>query len=172
MTKLKQINGPDDGGGLVLGSGSTGPGWTGLVEDDFHKLASILPMHRGINAAWWASPEFFWRVMNPIQLKQGGATKAEFQGEQRLQFLGRRVELVQSMPKTEGNSQVPVTFGDLRLSSTVGRRQRLTIEQSTDVKFIERRVTVLGSQRHAINNHSLGDSANPGPMVGFITPAA
>jgi len=172
MKRLKDINGTDDGGGLVLGSGSNGAGWSGLVEDDFHKLASKPPMFRGMSPAWYTSPEFFWRVMNPIQLGQGGTTRAEFAGEQSLQFLGRPVRMVQTMPKTEGNSQIPVLYGDLRLSSTLGRRQDLTVEESRDARFEQRQVAVLGTQRVAINNHSLGDATTPGPMVGLITPAA
>jgi HK97 family phage major capsid protein len=170
--RLKDINGTDDGGGLVLGSGSNGAGWSGLVEDDFHKLASKLPMYRGISPAWYTSPEFFWRIMNPIQLSAGGVTRAEFAGEQSLQFLGRPVRFVQVMPKTEGNSQIPCLYGDLRLSSTLGRRQDLTVEESRDARFEQRQVAVLGTERVAINNHSLGDANNPGPMVGLITPAA
>jgi len=82
------------------------------------------------------------------------------------------VEITPSMPRVEGNSQVAMLYGDLRLSSTHGVRKQLTIEQDNSVKFIERQVAVLGTQRHAIENHTMGDAITAGPMVGLITAAA
>ena len=96
-------------------------------------------------------------------------SRSDFAGRQSLQFLGYPVELTPKMPKVEGNSQVCALFGDLRLSSTHGRRRDLYIEEDRSVKFIERQVAVLGTQRHAVNNHSLGDATNAGPVVGLIT---
>jgi len=171
--RLKSINGVDDGGGLVLASGAPASGWGGFSEPDFSKAIGQLPNYRGIAPRWYCSNAFFWTVMNPITLAKGGVTAAEFRGEQKLMFLGHEVRITNAMPKVTGNSQIPCLFGDLKLSSTHGQRQQLTIEQSTDVKFIERQVAVLGTQRHAIANHTLGDATNAGPMVGLITqPAA
>lgn len=63
-------------------------------------------------------------------------------------------------------------LGDVRLSTTHGVRDEMMIEESRDVKFIERQVAVLGTQRHDINNHSLGSATAAGAVVGVITPAA
>lgn len=171
-TRLATINGVDDGGGLVLGSGNTGDKWTGLVKDDFLKVMGQVQHINGAMNKWFVSNPFFWQVMAPIQTDGGGNTVMNLAEGPQLQFMGAQVEIAQVMPKTGGDSQVCALFGDLKLSSTHGRRQELTIDQSRDVKFIERQVAVLGTQRHAINNHSLGDAANAGPVVGLITPAA
>lgn len=165
-TGLKSINGTDDGGGLVLAAGNL---WSEITEDNFLKLISLLPQYQGIQPAFYVSNPFFWQVMAPIQMAKGGITRSDFAGGPTLQFLGYPVRISQVFPKTEANSQIPVIFGDLRLSSTHGSRQELTVEQSMDVKFIERQVAVLGTQRHAIANHSLGDAENAGPVVGLIT---
>jgi HK97 family phage major capsid protein len=171
-TRLVAINGVDDGGGLVLGSGAGGAGWTSLDEDDFNKTAGQLPAFAGIMPKWYTSNKFFWTVMNPINNAKGGVTKGEFQGKQTLMFLGSPVEITQVMPSVAGNSQVCALYGDLRLSSTHGYVEELSIEENRSVKFLERQVAVLGTQRHAVNNHSLGSATEAGAVVGLITPAA
>lgn len=171
-TRLVAINGVDDGGGLVLGTGANGAGWGSLVLDDFLKVKGRAPRYAQRNGKWYVSSQFYWTVMAKIILSQGGTTSAEIEGRRSLMFLGDQVEITQSMPGTQGNSQVCAAYGDLRLSSTHGVRKELTIEQSNDVRFIERQVAVLGTQRHAVANHSLGTATEAGPIVGLITPAA
>ena len=163
------INGVDDGGGLVLASGNL---WSEIVEADINKLIGQCPNYQGIQPKLYCSNPFFWQVLNKINNAKGGVSKMEFQGVQKLACMGYPVEIVNVMRKTDGNSTVPLLFGDLRLSSTHGRRQQITVEQSNDVKFLERQVAVLGTQRHAVTNHSLGDATNAGPIVGLITAAS
>jgi len=165
--KLKRLNGVDDGGGLVLGSGNL---WSELVRDDFQKVIGTLPGYAHANAKWYVSMPFWATVMLDILLDGGGVTAAEIEGRRRPMFLGYPVEITHfGMPTTEGNSQVCALFGDLRRSSTHGVREQMTIEESRDVKFIERQIAVLGTQRHDINNHSLGDADTAGAVVGLIT---
>jgi len=171
-TRLVDINGVDDGGGLVLGTGAGGAGWGSLVLDDFLKVKGRAPRYAQRNGKWYVNSTFYWTVMAKIILGQGGTTSAEIEGRRTLQFLGDPVEITQSMPGTAGNSQVCAVYGDMRLSSTHGRRKELMLKESRDVKFLQDQTAVLGIQRHAIANHSLGDATTAGPMVGLITPAA
>jgi len=165
--KLKRLNGVDDGGGLVLGSGNL---WSELVRDDFQKVIGTLPGYAHANAKWYVSMPMWATVFLDILLDGGGVTAAEIEGRRRPMFLGYPVEICHfGMPKTEGNSQVCALFGDLRQSSTHGAREQMTIEESRDVKFIERQIAVLGTQRRDINNHSLGDADTAGAVVGLIT---
>lgn len=168
-TRLKTINGVDDGGGLVLGTGNA---WSELTEDDFLKVMGRTPRYAARNGKWYCSNTFFWTVMAKITLSKGGVTATEFAGRRALNFLGYPVEITQSMPAAAANSQVCALFGDLRLSSTLGRRKDLTIARSTDAKFTKRQIAVLATQRHAIANHSLGKSDAAGPIVGLITAAS
>lgn len=105
-------------------------------------------------------------------LGAGGTTAAEIAAGADLRFLGAPVKITPVMPKTPGDSQVPALFGDLEMAATYGDRQSLTIEGSTEYKFAERQVTVLGTQRIAINIDELSDAENAGPLVGLITPPA
>jgi len=166
-TRLSSINGVDDGGGLVLGSGNA---WDELTVDDFLKMKGQARYVR--EGKWYMSSEFFWTCIAGLIMDAGGRTMMETSRGPVLAFLGSPVEITPSMPRTEANSQIACLYGDLRLSSTHGVRKELTIEQDTSVKFIERQVAVLGTQRHALSNHTLGDDTTAGPMVGLITAAS
>jgi len=170
--RLTTINGVDDGGGLVLGTGSSGAKWGSLVIDDFLQMVGNTPRYAQRNGKWYCHSAFFWTVMADIQHDGGGNTVDHTAQGPRLQFLGFPVEITQTLPGAGADSHVPCLFGDLRRSSTYGRRKELMIEESRDAKFIERQVAVLGTQRLDINNHSLGDATNAGPVVGLVTPAA
>lgn len=84
-TRLKAINGVDDGGGLVLGSGNA---WSELTEDDFLKVMGRTPRYANRNGKWYCSNTFFWTVMAKITLSKGGVTATEFAGRRSLNFLG------------------------------------------------------------------------------------
>ncbi len=164
--KLVDINGVDDGGGLVLGSGNA---WAELTLADHEKVAGALPEYAAGEAAWYCSRAYFWTVMAKLALAAGGVTAEEIQGRRTLTFLGYPVKITQVMPKTEANSQVPALLGDLSQAATVGDRRILTIDQSGEYKFAERQVTVLGTRRVAVSVHDLGDATTAGPVVGLIT---
>jgi len=169
IPKLKDINGVDDGGGLVLGTGNA---WSELTLTDLEKLAGTIPNYADENAKWYCHRKFFFTVIAKLVLDAGGVTATEMEGRRQLQFLGYPVELSQVMPKTEANSQVPVVFGDMRQAVTLGRRREMTVDTSRDYKFAERQLTFLGTRRIAINCHSLGSATEAGPMAGLITAAS
>jgi len=165
-TRLMAINGVDAGGGLVLGDGNA---WSELTIDNFLAMKGQARFVR--EGKFFCSSEFFWTCIAGLIMDAGGRTMMETSRGPVLAFLGSPVEITPSMPRSEGNSQIACLYGDMRLSSTHGVRRELTIEQDTSVKFIERQVAVLGTQRHAISNHTLGDATTAGPMVGLITAA-
>jgi HK97 family phage major capsid protein len=164
-------------GGLVAGTGVAGAGWNSLAIGDFEDMQSRLPDYPGIEPKWYCTRRFYHKIMTKIANAAGGATAAEINGMGRRErmFLGDPVEFVSVMPKTSGDSQIPVLYGDMRQCATWGDRRSSTVEESRDYKFAERQVTVLGSMRVAISIediHHPGDESEPGPMVGLITPAA
>lgn len=166
--QLININGVDDGGGLVLGAGNA---YSELTLANHTKVQGVLPQYAANNAKWYASRAYFFNVMATLMLSAGGVTAGEIEGRRRLLWGGDPVEISQALPRAEANSQVCTLYGDLRRAATVGRRRTMTIESSRDYKFAERQITYLGTQRKAINCHSLGDADNAGPLVGLITAA-
>ncbi len=167
--RLKQVNGVDDGGGLVLGSGNL---YSELTLDDHEKVMGILPTYAAVNAKWYCSRLYFFTVMARLMLAAGGVTAGEIEGRRRLLFGGDPVEISQKMPRAQANSQICVLYGDLRQAATVGRRRGVMIESSRDYKFAERQITYLATARKAINVHDVGDANNAGPIVGLITAAS
>lgn len=173
VTLLKNINGTDDGGGLVLAGGIAGDGWAGVGEDEVLKLIGTPRFQRPNSTIAVCSKEFYWQRIAKIIIAAGGRTMMETERGPSLNIFGVPVQLSHVMPRASGNSQVPLIMGDIYQSSTMGDRQRYTLDTSRDVYFESKEVGVLGSARYAINNHSLGDEETPGPVAGLITkPAA
>ena len=164
IPKLKDINGVDDGGGLVLASGNA---WSEITEADVLKLIGQVRFTR--NLRFYCSNEFFWQVLAKLVLAKGGTTMGEATGGPSLQAFGVPVTLTHSLPRTEGNSQIPLLCGELRQAATVGTRRAISVDTSREFEFAKRQLTVLGHRRMAINAHSLGDATDAGPMVGLIT---
>ena len=163
-TRLQAINGVDDGGGVVLGSGNS---WSEITLENFLEMKGRARFAR--KGKFYGSQEFYWTVAARLILASGGVTAADIEGVRQLSLLGSAYEVVHSMPRVEGNSQICCLYGDLSRSSTHGVRQEMMIEESRHAKFIARQVTVMASQRHDIANHSLGDDTTAGPMVGLMT---
>lgn len=172
VTLLKSINGVDDGGGLVLADGAAGAGWGGITKDNILEMVGRARYTRPGKTIFSGSNEFFWQVLAPIITAAGGVTKMEMEEGFTLNVFGVPYKVSHVMPRSAGNSQVPLICGDIGQSSTMGDRQKFTIETSNDVYFASKEFAVLSSMRVAINNHSLGDDTTPGPVVGLITPPA
>ncbi len=172
-TLLKSINGVDDGGGIVLGTaGNAGDGWNTIGKDDILRAIGAVRHARPGQIHAVCSNEFFWQRLAKIITDAGGVTKMEMEEGFRLSLLGVPVEISHVMPRVSGSSQIPLLIGDIYQSSTLGRRQALMIEQSREALFTQREIAVLGTGRWSINNHSLGDAATPGPVIGVMTKAA
>jgi len=165
-TRLSVLNGVDDGGGLVLGSGNA---YSELTLPDHENVMAILPQYAADMARWYCSRTYFFKVMVRVMLAAGGVTAAEIGGRRQLVFGGDPVEISQVMPTTEANSQIACLYGDVSQAATVGDRRQLTIKQSDQYKFAEDQITTLATRRVAVNVHDVGDATTAGPVVGLIT---
>ena len=169
IPKLLDINGVDEGGGLILGSGDT---FAELTIGDHEKMCGELPAYAGSEPRWFCHRKYFWTVMARLELAAGGTTAEEIAGRRQRTFLGEPVEFVQCMPKTDAVSQIACLYGDLRQAACIGNRRSLEIETSREWKFGERQVAVLGRGRFAITVDDVGTATEAGPMIGLITAAA
>lgn len=164
--RLGDVNGVDDGGGLVLGDGNA---YSELTLANHDNVMGILPEYAANNAKWYCSRLYFFTVMVRLMHAAGGVTAGEIEGRRTLMYGGDPVRITQKMPSTAANSQICALYGDLRRAATVGRRRSITIESSRDYKFAERQITYLGTQRKAVNVHEVGTATVAGPIVGLIT---
>lgn len=132
VTRLSTINGVDDGGGLTLASGNL---WSEIVLSDLTKLMSRLPTYARRNAGWYVSPAFADSVLLRLAMAAGGATGADIaNGAAQRSFLGYPVRPIETMPTTEGNSQICALFGDLSLAATFGDRRQVASRVSTPAR--------------------------------------
>jgi HK97 family phage major capsid protein len=173
-TRLTSVNGVDDGGGLVSGSGNA---WSELALIDFERVVGRLPEYAAVrnNCKWYCSRTFYWTVMRRLILAAGGVTAAEMMANGAITpFLGFPVEIAQVMPQTEADSQVACLFGDMQLAATLGERRQMTLafSEHADGAFENDELLIRGTERLDINVHDVGTSTSAGPIVGLITAAS
>ncbi len=176
---VSSLRGLNDTIGNIAGiKVGTGNAWSELTKADHLAVIGMLPDWAAMEAEWYCSRQYFFNVMVNIMLSAGGVTAAEIQGKQRLIFNGDPVNLVPVFPRVEANSQVAALYGDLAQTADLGRYKGLAIRRSTEYKFAEGLVTVLGTIRQDVQVHSVGNaSANEperevGAMAALYTAAA
>lgn len=151
--------------GVQIASGNN---WSEITLGDFQALTGKLPPYaEGPNVAWYCSKQFFETVMVRLMLAAGGATAQEILAGLRRQFMGVPVRITQVMPTAEANSQVPVIYGDLRLTADFGDRRATSVAMSEHANFETNEMTVRGIERFDINVHGIGVSSDGDPMVGL-----
>lgn len=142
-----------------------------LDLDDFNNVAAKLPNYAGIMPAWFCHKRVWAESMQRLQMVAGGVTPADIAAGGRPSFLGYPVVFVNVMDSTPGVSEIAAILGDLRWSSKVGDRRGMTVERGLDGNdFSKGLISVLGTKRVAINNHTITDprnTSNPGPVIGL-----
>jgi len=156
--------------GLKTASGNA---WSEITREDMLGVVALLPQfaRKSGNVKWYCSHEFWANVMERIALAAGGVTHAEIAGELKEVFFGKPVEILETMPHTEANSQVPVFYGNLMQAATMGDRRGVQIKMtdSNDTDFEKDLESIKGTERFDINVHDVGNTTTAGPIVGLIT---
>jgi HK97 family phage major capsid protein len=155
---------------------ATGNVYSEIILKDFSQTKARLPQYayKRSTPKWYVSTSFFYNVMEPLKLGTGGNSAENVEkGGDALRFLGFPVELVESMPVAEANSQICALFGSLELASMFGDRRGCTIAMtdSHEDDFAEAVMTIRATERFDINVHDVGDTSVAGPIVGLITAA-
>ncbi len=158
--------------------GITGTGTAGLVEfaghdaysevtdSDLLAVMAKAPQRARNRAEWFCTFNFYVLAMLRLIRSSGGVTAAEMaDGQRRLVYASKPVNIVEVMSTTEADEEVPVVYGDLSQAAMWGDRGGFRIKRSEHYKLAEGLMTVLGEQRIAINVHDIGDDSNPGAMV-------
>lgn len=173
---LFDLYGVTGGVGLVLGAGNQ---WSELTLANFNKVKGATANYEGQqNEEWYCSKTFKNEVMDNIKYAGGGNTVKDLSDGPGESFLGFPINISNSFPKTEENSQIPCIFGDLGLSSTFGDRSGMTMEMSGDASidgvslFQTGQMAILGTERYDIVNHDVGTADASGAISGIITAAS
>lgn len=157
------------GAGLVLADGNA---YSEVTLPNLESVAGALPQYAVAGARWFMSRKVYWDVAARLILNANGALSAEIEGKREMMLLGIPVSIVQVMPTTAANSQVPILLGDLSLAATVGQRNLFTVQRSEHYRFPNRQITTLASRRVAVNVHDVGSSTEAGPVVGLVLAAS
>ena len=156
--------------GLKVASGNQ---YSEITLGDFRGVVALLPEEFEETAKWYMSKKFFYSVCWPLAETAGVANIFEILSPNKSKnLLGYPVEFVPCMPSTEANSQICAILGDLNFGAYLGERRQITIEQSRDVLFQKYMNAFMATERIDVNAFGVGDSTNPGPIVGLITAAA
>jgi HK97 family phage major capsid protein len=167
---LKIAPDPDDIPGLVIGSGNTYPK---LTLDDFTDVVGILPSDADDNAAWFMNKKFYYGVVYKLARAAGVANIFEILSNQKGRYLlGYPVEFIHCMPYAEANSQIVALLGDLKLGAYLGERRVLEIARSDEVLFGNDQIAIRGTERIDVAAHGVGDTSEPGAIVGLATAAS
>jgi len=176
VNKLSDLNGVDDGGGLQLATGDTMAEHTVI---DFANMIAKCPAYakRPGRARFYCSSAFYAATMLRLLVSAGGnfvQSLATGQAGNPI-FMGYEVVFSECLPTSDAASQINCLFGDMSLSSTLGDRMAITIEESNSAtvdgsSLFERDLyAIRGLERYDINNHDLGTATVAGPVVGLIS---
>lgn len=170
VTRLSDINGVDDGGGLVLADGNL---FSEFTLANFHSVVGRIPQYADGPATCWVCHRTVWAsVMQRLAYAAGGNDVMSIASGAGPTFLGYPVKFSQKMPSTNANSQIAVLFGDFTKAVTFGNRRGIKVDFSTERYFDTDELAVRGTSRFDIVAHDLGTSTVAGPVVGLISAAS
>lgn len=142
-----------------------------LDLDDFNACVAKLPNYPNMQPVWFMHKTFWANSAQRLQMALGGVVPADVQMGAKPMLLGYPVEFTNVLESAPTVDEIGAILGDLRWSSKLGDRKGRTVEMGFENDdFTKGLMTVLGTQRVAINNHTVTDprtSSNPGPVIGL-----
>ena len=136
---------------------------------DLAALMGLLPSFAWANARWYCSGPGVGLCLARLAAVGGGTIGVAPDG---LAYLGFPVSIVPSMPGAGSQvGKIVMAFGDLSLAVALGSRRGVTVGIS-DHRYLEFDQTAMrGTERFDVVVANIGDSVNPGPIVGLTATA-
>ena len=179
VQRLSDLNGVDDGGGLVLASGNL---FSEFTNGDFNTMIGRLPQYAGIRPEWYISKPAWAATMQRLNDAAGGNTMFDLAGPQpRAMYKGYPVNWTTGstmLPVADANSQIVALFGDMRMAADFGDRAGMAIATSSEATvgstsmFDTDSFAIRGIERFDINVHDVGTATAAGPVIGLISAAS
>ena len=153
-------------------SGDTYP--SQFLLADLEVVPGMLPEFAGIRPFWFGSKVAYYNSVVRLLDALGGVTPGDVSRGALPQFLGYEWVFTNSLPTTLTATINTCYFllGDLSMSSLIGERRGLTVNVLRELYAATDQIGITMTTRFDINNHSLGDTSNAGPVIGFVTPAS
>jgi HK97 family phage major capsid protein len=158
----------------VVTAGAGGTSFGALTLSDFLNVMGKVPLYARAGAAWYVSPAGFSASMARLKYASGGNAVQQIGGPAGETFLGYPVNLVHVMNSTltSDPNAIKVVFGNMALSSILGRRREFSVKLFDQVYATTDQLLLQGTMRFDINHHSLGSSSEVGPVVALKTAAS
>lgn len=162
--------------GLVVGASGTATNWAGFTEANMHALIGRVPSYaaqRGLE--FLCSREFFYTVMDPIQLAAGGTPYTEFANATGASFRGVPVRFSPKMPTQATAAGVVLLLGHFPSGVMFGDRRDLQLDFSEHAYWTTDEVGIRATERFAITVHDVGNASATaanrvaGPICGLAS---
>lgn len=154
--------------------------WAALVLSDFDKVVGKLPEYADTpETSWVCHRTFYYEVVEKLIQASGGVPAYEVRAGERStpRFKGYPVLFSQVFPNTTAVATIPILLGNFVLGASFGDRRRDEIAFSEHASiggenlFERNQIGIRGTERFDVVVHDVGDSTNPGPIVGLKTGA-
>jgi len=156
--------------GLKVASGNA---YSEITLDDFESTIALLPSNFDETSKWFMSKRFYHNVVWPLARTAGCANIFEILSDRKSRYLlGYEIEFIHCLPYVEANSQICALLGDIQMGAFLGERKVISIDYSKDLLFANYQTAFRGVERIDINAFGVGDTTNPGAIVGLITAAS
>jgi len=169
VTKLSALNGTDEAGGMIVGTGNA---YSELILSDITKLMGLLPDYARANAKFYCHTAVASNVLDLLKAAAGGNTYNDLQtGKMTRNFMGYPVVTNNTMASAEASSALILMFGDLSQAADFGVRQGTTMAVSDSAYvgsqsvFERDQLAVRWTERWDINVHDIGTATAAGPVV-------
>lgn len=157
---------------------ASGNAYSEIVLPNFDAMVGNYPDYAdNEDTRWYMHRYFYWTVVRPLMLAYSSniptiGEPGNVAAGRIPTFLGYPVEFVNVMPKTEANSQICALLANLNMGAYLGDRRAVRFDRSRDVYFTTDQIGLRATRRHAIDVFGVGDTTDPGPIMGLITAAS
>lgn len=170
--------------GIVVASGNAA---TEVTLQDLTEVVGRLPQYAVPGAKWamssWAWAQISTRLsLSPATGGTAATTGVSYElvnGAMQPRLLGFPIEVVQVMPKVDGNSQFLAYFGNFQKATKFGEVANSYSMAVSDQRYFEKdQIAFRLTNRFDINVHDLGNysatasSRTPGPVIGLLSAAS
>jgi HK97 family phage major capsid protein len=136
---------------------------------DLAALMGLVPSYAWPAARWYCSGSGVGLCLARLAAVGGGNIGVAPNG---LAYMGFPISIVPSMPGSGSQvGKVVIAFGDLSLAVALGSRTGVVIRNSSDRYLDSDQTIVRGTERFDVVVANIGDSVNPGPIVGLTATA-
>lgn len=132
----------------------------------FENAVGKLKEYPGIQPAWFVHKNTWANVMQRLLNALGGNTNMDVAAGAPMMFLGYPVVTSQVLYNGAGAvSTIIGYFGDLRMTSYIGRRRGMTIASDSSIYFHKDQIAIRATQRYDINVYDRGTASDSGGLI-------